>query len=136
MPPIPNFGRGYDLYYQNYHSLHHLAWTTVYDKWPGYLDDMIRNNPNTNDYIPEEIVHLLEDFPQHFQYDDRKHLLYKWVTTPRLLELIRGMEYENVVDGEYVEREKAAYNTPEEIAKMEELKAAIENGEITCVYKY
>jgi hypothetical protein len=46
------------------------------------------------------------------------------------------MEYKNVIDKEYVKQEKAVYNTLKEIAKIKELKAAIKNREITCVYKY
>jgi|SRR5277367_3229508 len=110
------------LYRKIYTSLYNLAWTTVYNKWPNYWENVDNDNEHLNN-VPEEIEHLLEDFPQYFKFDDRQHLLYKWIASPRLLQLIQEMEDKD---------EEEEY----EIAGMEELHEALENGEIGCIYKY
>ena len=95
MPPL-SLGHGWDLYNKIFHYLHNLAWSMVYAKWPVYLAALDRTDTPASDHIPDEIVGLLEDFPQYFEFNDQKHLLYKWVASPRHLELIQGMENDNM----------------------------------------
>src|SRR5271170_4604831 len=107
MPPQVEMGRGWNLNSENYQALISLARTTVYAKWPIYYAELAETDTPTSNHIPDEIVAALEDFPQYFEYDDEKHLLYKWVASPRHLELIRGMEWEDM--NSRIEE----YNTPE-----------------------
>jgi hypothetical protein len=125
MPPLINYG--FKLYCKNYHTLHQLTRATVYAKFPNY--------PNCD--VPREIEHILEDFMRWFKYDDDKHLLYKWVASENHLAIIKGMDGAvELVNGEYVFRDREEYETPNAIAEMEELERALDAGEIGCTYKY
>jgi hypothetical protein len=59
------------------------------------------------------------------------------VASENHLAIIKGMDSAvELVNGEYVFRDREEYETPNAIAEMEELERALDAGEIGCTYKY
>lgn len=136
------WGYGYALYHEVYYMLEQLVEDIIVAKWLHARDLQINNpdqfdavhlNPYIKSYIPDNILQNLEDFPQFFRADDREHFLYTWVASDRHISMIRDLDH---IVGRYRDVAKEVLNSAEMVAYNEELKLAIENGEIGCSYSY
>lgn len=136
------WGYSYALHRKVYYMLEQLAQNTIAAKWP-HARDLQINDPDQFDavhlslyiksYIPNDILQNLEDFLQVFRADDRTHLLYTWVGSEHHISMIRDLDH---IVGRYRNVAREVLNSAKMVAYNEELKLAIENGEIGCSYSY